>query len=143
MNNRTVAIARVLFLFGIYAGLRSFWFTLSYTWNQEFAAVNFPGGETHSNYHAFRGALMALAVNLLLIRAAIKGSSISNEAWNITLFMAIFYYAGWWLAWPIWGYHAPVLMADITHVIGTVGGLAGLALIRPKHNTNVAYQEGT
>ena len=127
-----ITIGRVLLFFGIVAGFISFWFTLQFTWTPEFAAVNLPVGETHSNYHAFRGALLALAVNLLLVRVAIKGSAVSAESWGITAFMAVFYYAGWWLAWPIWGYHAPDVTAEMNHVFGTVGGLAGLFFVRPR-----------
>ncbi len=99
---------RVLLFFGIICGFVSFWYTLEFTWTPEFAATNLAIGPTHSNYHAFREAMLALAVNLLLIWIAIKGTAIAREAWAIGVFMAIFYYAGWWLAWPIWGYHAPI-----------------------------------
>ena len=132
MNNRNNTIGRVLLFFGILAGFVSFWYTLQFTWTPEFAAVNLPEGPTHSNYHAFRGALLALAVNLLLVRAAIKGTAIKFELWAVTAFMAAFYYTGWWLAWPIWGYHAPDMVAEMNHVVGTIGGLAGLAFIRPQ-----------
>ena len=128
--NREI-ISRIFLFFGIAAGLVSFWYTLRFTWMPEFAAVNLPDGPTHSNYHAFRGAMLALAVNILLVRAAVKGSAISTEAWNITTFMAVFYYIGWWLAWPIWGYHAPYVGAEINHLIGTIGGLVGLGFIKP------------
>ena len=131
-SKKLIALGRTLLFFGISAGFISFWYTLQFTWTPEFAAVNLPIGETHSNYHAFRGAMLALAVNLLLVRVALKGSTLSKEAWAITAFVAVFYYSGWWLAWPIWGYHAPNLVAEMNHVIGTVGGLLGLAVLKPK-----------
>lgn len=131
-SKKLIALGRTLLFFGISAGFISFWYTLQFTWTPEFAAVNLPFGETHSNYHAFRGAMLALAVNLLLVRVALKGSTLSKEAWAITAFVAVFYYSGWWLAWPIWGYHAPNLVAEMNHVIGTVGGLLGLAVLKPK-----------
>ena len=132
MNKNTLnTLGRALLLFGIGAGFVSFWYTLQFTWTPEFAAVNLPEGPTHSNYHAFRGALLALAVNLLLIRVAIKGAAVKLEIWTVAAFMAAFYYAGWWLAWPIWGYHAPDVVAEMNHVIGTVGGLGALFFLRP------------
>jgi hypothetical protein len=132
VNYQVEKIGRVLLFFGIAAGLLSFWYTLRFTWTPEFGAVNLPDGPTHSNYHAFRGAMLALAVNLLLLRVALKGLAIGIDGWNITMFMAVFYYLGWWLAWPIWGYHAPYIGAEINHVVGTIGGLVGLAFMRPR-----------
>ena len=131
-NKKLITLGRTFLFFGISAGFISFWYTLQFTWTPEFAAVNLPYGATHSNYHAFRGAMLALAVNLLLIRVALKGATLSKEAWAITVFVAVFYYSGWWLAWPIWGYHAPNLVAEMNHVVGTVGGLLGLAVLKPK-----------
>ncbi|MEM0910677.1 MAG: hypothetical protein AAGJ37_06855 [Pseudomonadota bacterium] len=46
--------------------------------------------------------------------------------------MAVLYYLGWWFAWPIWGYHAPNLTAELNHVIATVGGLGALYFLWPK-----------
>ena len=125
-------IGRIFLLFGIIGGLISFWYTLQFTWMPEFQAVNFTDEPTHSNYHAFREAMLALAVNLLLVRLLIKGVNIKYEVWAIILFMSIFYYLGWWAAWPIWGYHAPSIVAEMNHVIGTVGGLVGLFLLKPE-----------
>ena len=124
-------MGRILLSFGIFGGLVSVWYTLAFTWNTDFAAVNLPDGPTHSNYHAFRGAMLALAVNLLLIWVCMKASTIQFQSWALVTFMAVFYYLGWWLAWPIWGYHAPSLGAELNHVLGTVGGLAGLSLLKP------------
>ena len=137
MNKNTLTtIGRVVLFLGIGAGFVSFWYTLAYTWNLDFAAVNLPDGPTHSNYHAFRGALLALAVNLLLVWVAIKGAAVKFEVWAVTAFMAAFYYTGWWLAWPIWGYHAPDIVAEMNHVVGTIGGVVGLAFLRPQHTNN-------
>lgn len=132
-------LGRILLFFGIVTGLISFWYTLSFTWNPDFAAINLPVGPTHSNYHAFREALLALAVNLLLIWVAYKGTAIKMDVWSVTTFMVVFYYAGWWLAWPIWGYHAPDIVAEMNHAAATIGGLAGLALLRPQKKQEGAY----
>jgi hypothetical protein len=131
--DRRQLMGRILILLGVMGGFVSVWYTLAFTWNPEFAAVNLPDGPTHSNYHAFRGAMLAFPVNLLLIWVAIKGSRVSRETWGIVTFMAVFYYLGWWTAWPIWGYHAPDIVAEMNHVIGTVGGLGGLLLLRPRN----------
>ena len=132
MTDRRVLTARIFLTLGIIGGLVSVWYTLAFTWNPDFAAVNLDDGPTHSNYHAFRGAMLAFPVNLLLIWVGIKGASVSLETWGITAFMAIFYYLGWWIAWPIWGYHAPSIEAETNHIIGTLGGLGALFLLRPK-----------
>lgn len=122
---------RILLACSVVTGLISFWYTLEFTWTPEFQATALDIGPTHSNYHAFREALLALAVNLLLLQAFIRGTAIKFEYWSVTLFMAGFYYAGWWLAWPIWGYHAPYLTAEMNHAVATIGGIAGLLIIRP------------
>ncbi|MEM0910678.1 MAG: hypothetical protein AAGJ37_06860 [Pseudomonadota bacterium] len=62
-----IKIGRALLVPGLIGGFISFWYTLGFTWNPQFAAVNLPDGPTHSNYHAFREALLALGVNLLLV----------------------------------------------------------------------------
>ena len=137
MNRNTImTLGRILIFLGVSAGFLSFWYTLRFTWTPEFAAVNLPDGPTHSNYHAFRGALLALAVNLLLVWVAIKGAAVKFEIWAVAAFMAAFYYTGWWLAWPIWGYHAPNLFAELNHAVGTIGGVVGLALLRPLGKDN-------
>ena len=132
--DRRQLMGRILILLGIMGGFTSVWFTLAFTWNPDFAAVNLPEGPTHSNYHAFRGAMLAFPVNLLLIWVAIKGTRVAQETWGIVTFLAVFYYLGWWAAWPIWGYHAPDIVAEMNHVIGTVGGLGGLLALRPRSN---------
>ena len=131
MTNSKIMIGRVALAIGIFCGVVSFWYTLAFTWDPEFAATNLPDGPTHSNYHAFRGALLALAVNLLLVWVWIKATSLKPESWTIISFIAVFYYLGWWMAWPIWGYHAPSIGAELNHVGGTVGGLVGLFFLRP------------
>jgi len=125
-------IGRILLTFGLMAGFTSVWYTLAFTWTPEFAAVNLPDGPTHSNYHAFRGAMLALAVNLLLVWILFKGTKMHFESWAIIGFLAVFYYTGWWIAWPIWGYHAPSIGAELNHLVGTIGGLGGLILLRPQ-----------
>jgi len=140
MTNSKTTIGRAILALGIFFGFVSFWYTIAFTWNPDFAAVNLPEGPTHSNYHAFRGGLLALAVNLLLVWVVVRASTLKPESWAIVTFMAVFYYAGWWLAWPIWGYHAPNIVAEMNHVGGTLGGLVGLALLRPKAATSASAE---
>lgn len=127
-----IILSRILLGASIITGLVSFWYTLEFTWTPEFQATALEIGPTHSNYHAFRGAMLALAVNLLLLHVVIKGESIKFEYWAVTTFMAVFYYSGWWLAWPIWGYHAPYIGAEINHAIATIGGITGLYFMMPR-----------
>ncbi|MGD1886622.1 MAG: hypothetical protein ACFB01_05780 [Cohaesibacteraceae bacterium] len=133
MDLKLVA-GRLLIAFGVFCGFVSVWYTIEFTWTPEFAAVNLPEGPTHSNYHAFRGAMLAFPVNLLLIWVGIKAGTLRQESWAIVTIMAVFYYLGWWAAWPIWGFHAPTVIAETNHLIGTVGGLGGLLLLRPWGN---------
>ncbi|MEM9216310.1 MAG: hypothetical protein AAGD25_18430 [Cyanobacteria bacterium P01_F01_bin.150] len=141
MANIKKITGRTLLSLGVMTGLISFWYTLEFTWTPEFQATALDIGPTHSNYHAFREAMLALAVNLLLIRAGIKGTAIKFEYWATTTFMAVFYYIGWWLAWPIWGYHAPYIEAEINHAVATIGGLAGLFVIRPRRTEETVRPE--
>ncbi|WP_054461500.1 hypothetical protein [Phaeobacter sp. 11ANDIMAR09] len=131
MNSRIV-VGRLLILLGLFGGFVSVWYTLNFTWNPQFQSVNLPDAPTHSNYHAFRGAMLALAANLLLFWAAFKARALSPEVWSVVTFVAVFYYLGWWAAWPIWGLHAPSFVAEMNHVIGTVGGLGGLLFLQPR-----------
>lgn len=130
MEDKKRLFGQFLLLLAIMCGLISFWFTLQFTWTPEFAAVNLPEGPTHSNYHAFREALLALAVNLLLIKVMISAKTISRDIWLVSFFMASFYYAGWWLAWPIWGFHTPNLLAELNHAIATFCGILGLIQLK-------------
>jgi len=132
MTNPKIAVGRILLLLGVIGGFISAWYTLQFTWMPEFQAINLPDGPTHSNYHAFREAMLALAVNSLLVWVGIKAAALKFESWAIVTFLAVFYYSGWWLAWPIWGYHAPSIMAEFNHLGGTIGGLAGLAVLKPR-----------
>lgn len=131
MSKSKIIAGRIALLAGLLGGFISFWYTLEFTWTPEFAATNLPDGPTHSNYHAFREALLALGVNLLLLWVFIKPEAIKSGQWIIVVFMAGLYYAGWWTAWPIWGYHAPNITAELNHLMGTVGGLVGLYLLKP------------
>ena len=126
-----ITISRILIALAVLAGLISAWQTLQFTWMPEFQAPALLDGPTHTNYHAFREAMLAFAVNGLMIWAIIKGAVQRFGTWATTLFMAVFYYIGWWLAWPIWGYHAPELGAEIVHAVATVAGLVGLYLLKP------------
>ena len=78
---------RVLMAFGLIGGLTSFWSTLEFAWIPEFQATNLDVGPTHSSYHPFREALLALAENLLLITAGITGRSSSREFWAAAMLM--------------------------------------------------------
>ncbi|WP_120502387.1 hypothetical protein [Roseovarius sp. EL26] len=129
--NARLLIGRFLILLGLIGGFISFWYTVSFTWNPEFQSVNLPDAPTHANYHAFRGAMLALGVNLLLVWVAFNAAKLTREGWSIVTFMTVFYYLGWWAAWPIWGLHAPNITAEMNHVLGTVGGLGGLIILRP------------
>ena len=132
MTDAKTLTGRILILLGAATGLGSFWFTLQFTWTPEFQAPALEIGPTHTNYHAFREAMLALAVNLLLIWVGFRGAAVKIETWLPVAFMAFFYYLGWWLAWPIWGYHAPYIEAEIVHAVATIGGLSGLFLLRPR-----------
>jgi len=50
--------------------------------------------------------------------------------WNVMLIAALGYYVGWWLPWPIFGYHAPNEFSQIDHITATVITLAGLFCAR-------------
>ncbi len=131
MANYKILAGQILLLLSVMAGFTSFWYTLQFTWMPEFQATALPDGPTHSNYHAFRGAMLALAVNLLLVWAGIRGVTLKFESWAIVTFAAVFYYIGWWLAWPIWGLHAPSILAEAVHTVATTCGLAGLIALKP------------
>ena len=50
--------------------------------------------------------------------------------WNVMLIAALGYYIGWWLPWPIFGYHAPNEFSQIDHFTATVITLVGVYCAR-------------
>ena len=94
MSSSRAVLGRILLAMAFLIGMVSFWFTIQFTWTPEFSAPELPI-PTHTNYHAFREALLALAVNLLILRVGIKGLSMHFEVCATTLFVAAFYYLGW------------------------------------------------
>ena len=118
-------IAQILMLTAILTSGISLWKTLAFSWDPSFQAAMLPEGPTHTNYHAFREACLAAGA-LLAMATVVFGPSHfrSNGCFHIATLMAVSYYAGWWLPWPLLGYTTPNLAALIVHLIAT-GTAAG------------------
>jgi hypothetical protein len=121
------SFARGLLVLGSLAGLFSTWITLTFTWNKAFEATNLPHGKTHPRYHAFRGAMLALAMNLVLLWLAFS-APVAGPVLSVISFMAVFYYIGWWLPGPLFDLWTPGRGATVVHAIGTLS-LIGLILL--------------
>lgn len=133
--------AQILLWIAFLTGIVSAYKTLGFTWDASFQAPALSEGATHSNYHVFREALMAIGFNLTLLWLIFKTKILGLVSWKLIMFTACFYYAGWWLAWPIWGYHAPSVTAETVHAIATICGLAGLWMVKPRRNEpDAVYQ---
>jgi hypothetical protein len=122
-----LSLARILLVLGSLAGLISTWVTVTFTWNKDFEAPNLPNGKTHPRYHAFRGAMLALAMNLVLLWLAFS-APVTGSVLSVIGFMAVFYYIGWWLPGPLFGLWTPEPRATVVHAIGTLS-LLGLILL--------------
>ena len=121
-------LCRTLLCLGIIIGLPSVWETLAFSWNPDFQAPRLPLGPTHTNYHAFREFTLTIGVELVMLYVVFQplGHRI-RPLWNVMLIAALGYYVGWWLPWPIFGYHAPNEQSQIDHLAATVFSLAGVA----------------
>ena len=124
-------LCRTLVCLGIIIGLPSVWETLAFSWNPDFQAPRLPLGPTHTNYHAFREFTLTIGVELVILYIVFQppGHRI-RPLWNVMLIAALGYYVGWWLPWPIFGYHAPNEFSQIDHFIATVITLVGVFCAR-------------
>jgi hypothetical protein len=120
-------LARMLLVLAALAGFISTWITLQFTWNKAFEAPELGHGRTHPRYHAFRGAMLALAINILLLWLA-YAAPVPRETLGVISFMLAFYYTGWWLPGPVFNLWAPNLVANVVHLVGTLG-LVGVVLL--------------
>jgi hypothetical protein len=124
-------LCRTLLCLGVVIGLPSVWETLAFSWNPDFQAPRLPLGPTHTNYHAFREFTLTMGVELVILYIVFQplGHRI-RPLWNVMLIAALGYYVGWWLPWPIFGYHAPNELSQIDHFTATVVTLAGVFCAR-------------
>lgn len=126
-----MVVPRSLMALGAVFMLVSMLFTLLLAGDPHFQAPNLADGPTHTNYHAFRGfTLAAGATAIMLYCMFVPAGKRSPQLWTVMLLAAVSYFAGWWLAWPIYGYRAPGLGAEMLHVLGTVLPLAAIFLSR-------------
>src|SRR5476651_1671663 len=120
-------LCRTLLCLGIIIGLPSVWETLAFSWNPDFQAPRLPLGPTHTNYHAFREFTLTLGTELIMLYIMfLPLEDRIRPFWNVMLIASLGYYGGWWLAWPIFGYHAPNEASQIDHLTATVLSLAGV-----------------
>jgi len=124
-------LCRTLLCLGIIIGLPSVWETLAFSWNPDFQAPRLALGPTHTNYHAFREFTLTIGVELAILYIVFLplGHRI-RPLWNVMLIAALGYYVGWWLPWPIFGYHAPNEFSQIDHFTATVITLVGVFCAR-------------
>ena len=120
-------LSRTLLCLGIVVGIPSVWETLTFSWNPDFQAPRLPLGPTHTNYHAFREFTLTLGTELIMLYIIfLPLEHRIRPFWNVMLIAALGYYVGWWLPWPIFGYHAPNEASQIDHLTATVLSLAGV-----------------
>ena len=125
-------IAQILMLIAMLTSSISIWQTLAFSWDPLFRAPMLPEGPTHTNYHAFREACLAMgALSIMTVFVFGPSRLRTRSCLHITTLVAISYYVGWWLPWPLLGYTAPHLGATIVHLVatGTAAGALWLASI--------------
>jgi len=72
---------------------------------------------------------LTIGVELVILYIVFQPLGI-RPLWNVMLIAALGYYVGWWLPWPIFGYHAPNGLSQIDHFTATVVTLAGVFCAR-------------
>ena len=128
-----MVVPRLLLALGVIFGVMSMFFTLTYAWDPLFQAPNLPLPDppTHTNYHAFRGFTLAAGATLIMLYCMfMPAGKRSPELWTVMLFAGVFYYAGWWLPWPLFGYRTPGLGAEMVHILAAGSSLAAIFLAR-------------
>ena len=125
-------ISRWLLCLGLIVGLFSMWDTLAHSWDPAFQAPALPLGPTHTNYHAFREWTLSVgATAVLLYGMFLPAAQRMRPIWIVMGVMAVCYYGGWWLPWPLLGLHAPNRVAMVIHLAATVLSLTGVLLAQP------------
>lgn len=135
-SERVMVISRSLLGVGLAFAAMSQYFTLVSAWDPLFEAPLLPDGPTHPNYYAFRLFTATLGASLIMLYCMFtaKANRIP-QLWTVMLVSAVSYFAGWWLAWPLFGYRAPSLGAELLHVLATGLSLAGILLARKSYLT--------
>ena len=124
-------LPRILLCLGVVAGTLSIWDTLSHTWDPSYQAPALALGPTHTNYHAFREFMLSVGAVLVELYGVFQpAAKRTSPLWVAMCLTAVFYYRGWWLPWPIFGYHAPNELSQIDHFIATVITLIGVFCAR-------------
>jgi hypothetical protein len=130
-ESNAMIVPRLLLALGAVFILMSIFFTLTSAWDPLFQAPNLPDGPTHTNYYAFRLFTLATGATVIMLYCMFMPTDKrSPQLWTVMLFAGVFYFAGWWLAWPVFGYRAPGLGAEMVHVLATVLSLAAIFLAR-------------
>ena len=125
-------LCRILLLLGLAASGLSMFDTLSHVWDPSFEAPALSLGTRHTNYHAFREFTLSIGVGTVLAWGMFQPvGKRRRELWVAMLVASLGYYVGWWLPWPLFGLHAPNLIAEVVHLAATVLTLAAVEIARP------------
>lgn len=138
-----MSLSRLLLCLGVLVGSLSIYDTLSHVWDPAFHAPALPLGPTHTNYHAFREFTLSVgAVTALLYGIFLPAGKRTRPVWVVMCVVALSYYGGWWLPWPLFGLQVPNRVAMVDHLLATVLCLTGVGLERPYFPDRSAVREG-
>ena len=137
-------ISQFLICLGVFAGSISAVQTFGHIQDESYQVVNLAVEEgstvertiTHSNYHAFRESLIAMAMLGCFVYLCFS-PSLSKDTWILGFVLVCVYTLGWWLPWPAFGLRAPHLTAEIVHGVATLSLLTGYAMLRPLEKANI------
>lgn len=134
-------ISRVLLCLGMGFSAVSIYQTIVLALDPAFQAPALPLGPRHTNYHAFRGFMLAIGSVVIMLFIMFQPAQQRRPVlWTVMLLSALFYYGGWWLPWPLLDLHTPNTGATIDHSLATVFSFAGILLARGEFNVKDGQQ---
>lgn len=124
-------LAQILVCIGVLITSISIFYTFSFAWDPRYEAPALPSGPRHTNYHAFREGMLAVAAIVVMLFVIFSPEEArSVRLWLAMLIVATGLYSGWWLPRPILGLKAPGLRAELVHLGAAGFSLAGIFLAR-------------
>jgi hypothetical protein len=130
-SSMRLKIARTFLIVGILCGLPSIWETLAFSWDPTFSAPLLRYGPSHTNYHAFREFTLTVGVIAVMLWVMFQPpTKRTRTLWVAMALAGFFYYGGWWLPWPLFGFRAPTIISELVHATATFFSILSILISR-------------
>ena len=128
MVDTLLLFARLLITVTFAAATRSTLITFAHARDLTFEAPAYKGGKArqHPRYHAFRGAMLALAASMAqaLVLLLAPEEDLNPTIWYVQVILAVGHYGGWYVPYvlpssvlPGKPLRAPVWQAEVGHLV--------------------------